>query len=833
MSEDIGPIRVRLEGEVDAFEQDMANAVEHLQAFENAAADLLTSSDQATDGVVDGMTDLADTSVDSMEQVVESVRKGGDALAEFDAQAQDMLRSMQSSISQTAQLLAVPMALLKRGSLQAWAAQEAATVKLTAALTVNEQAVDRLMPKYNEFANQMQIATTFGDSLTTSTMAQMHTMGVVSGHLEKATKAAMGLAAAYGMDLRTAGLLVARAQMGQTQMLVRYGIVLDEHLSKEEKFQQLLKIGEKNFKLNELQVESLQGALAQLSNRTGDVSEAWGQMMAEGLGLVSVTKSVEEHLRSVQSTLESLTPSQKSLVATLTTTAVVVPSVALGLQVLVRAKQLLYPATTKATMAMTLSNLTKQRSVSASAAAVIANGKLTASFVTLTAGAKAAAIAIGPFGWAAIAIGTASFAIVAHLEKANKQLEGTNEALGEINALFKDVRNASSALDLEKAVVQLHQMQIKYRQIAEDESRSNTERQHAAELAERTAKHLASISTHSERLLTNAIARGKAEKEVAEQTEKTKAITARLEAEDATHRQQQQQQQEIAEGHHHRLSKIEELRLRMAKEQAELQSAANKESIWAGVVKGLSEKGAPLETIQSAEADLTGRQQKRIDAQQVVEATQEELTAAERSLETHLKQVKAMDDAFQASKAQAVEEGKAALATHERRRALQEATTVEQKNNHHLKEALRYQEQLVAAQKHLRENEAAYLKMKQDGEESLARYQQVQQLLLQDTKAIAALELAIAEARDRVATAEPEEPEKGARGGGFFEAAQKGTAAFYRAQYQQTTSKPAPELEEAKKTAQNTKAAEEELRKINVLLQQTLDEQRQQTTEVW
>lgn len=63
-----------------------------------------------------------------------------------------------------------------------------------------------------------------------TSMAQMQNIARFSNvdTLKGATKAAIGLSAAFGIDLATAMDLIGKAAAGNTSMLGRYGIVLDE-----------------------------------------------------------------------------------------------------------------------------------------------------------------------------------------------------------------------------------------------------------------------------------------------------------------------------------------------------------------------------------------------------------------------------------------------------------------------------------------------------------------------------------------------------------------------------------------------------------------------------
>src|SRR5258706_4984112 len=72
------------------------------------------------------------------------------------------------------------------------------------------------------------------------------TIGKLSGEgLERATHAAIELSAATGRDLESSFMVLSRAAAGSTAMLARYGIVVDQGLTSQEKYQQALSIIER------------------------------------------------------------------------------------------------------------------------------------------------------------------------------------------------------------------------------------------------------------------------------------------------------------------------------------------------------------------------------------------------------------------------------------------------------------------------------------------------------------------------------------------------------------------------------------------------------------
>jgi hypothetical protein len=124
-------------------------------------------------------------------------------------------------------------------------------------------------------------------------MAYATNLGVTRDRLKEATKAAIGLAAKYKLDLQTAFMLIGRASKGQTQMLTRYGIVLGDTLTEQEKFNEILRLGAEAFGLATAEANTLQGSAEQLKNAWGDLKEAIG----EGLDIGDSFKSLADGIR--------------------------------------------------------------------------------------------------------------------------------------------------------------------------------------------------------------------------------------------------------------------------------------------------------------------------------------------------------------------------------------------------------------------------------------------------------------------------------------------------------------------------------------------------------
>ena len=200
-----------------------------------------------------------------------------------------------------------PIVAMAGVSVKAFAEEEDALNRLDAALTNTGSMAEGAMDRYRAFASEVQKATVYGDELIISTMAYGHNLGIQASQLEDAAKAAAGLAAKYKLDLNTAMMLLGRASQGNTMMLKRYGIQLDETLSPQEKFNQLLEIGAKNFGLAEAEARTTSGQLKQLKNQFGDLQEEIGAALAPSL------LAFVEKLKSVVTWFQKLSDGQKKM----------------------------------------------------------------------------------------------------------------------------------------------------------------------------------------------------------------------------------------------------------------------------------------------------------------------------------------------------------------------------------------------------------------------------------------------------------------------------------------------------------------------------------------
>jgi ABC-type transporter Mla subunit MlaD len=185
-----------------------------------------------------------------------------------------------SLLSATALIYGFVRAL--RATIKASAEQELAVRKLDAALSPLGDKAGAVSKELQEYAAALQQITSFGDETIIAGQALIASFTKNTEEIKGATKAALDLAAATGQSLQSAFLLLGRAAAGETSMLSRYGITLDEGIPKTEKFAAaLVKINEQFGGQAQAQAETFAGRMSQLGNAFGDLQEAIGDSITQ------------------------------------------------------------------------------------------------------------------------------------------------------------------------------------------------------------------------------------------------------------------------------------------------------------------------------------------------------------------------------------------------------------------------------------------------------------------------------------------------------------------------------------------------------------------------
>ncbi len=131
-----------------------------------------------------------------------------------------------------------------------------------------------------KYSSALQQVTMFGDETINSVIATMGAFGANEEQAKGLTEATLDLAAGLGIDLNTAGQLIAKTFGSSTNALSRYGVELESGLSQQERFIAITEgVKQKFGELSKLMAKTTKGQLAQTSNAFGDMQERLGEAL--------------------------------------------------------------------------------------------------------------------------------------------------------------------------------------------------------------------------------------------------------------------------------------------------------------------------------------------------------------------------------------------------------------------------------------------------------------------------------------------------------------------------------------------------------------------------
>lgn len=185
-----------------------------------------------------------------------------------------------------------------KDSIDAFGKQAEAVTKLNAVLKAQNQYTEDVSKKLQEQASALQAVTIFGDEATIAGQAFAISMGITADTVEKITPIVLDFASAMNIDLQTAFRVVGQAASGDTGMLKRYGIIVDESKLKSEGFNAILDVMQNNFKGVAQEVAKTgTGPLKQFNNQLGDLQELVGEALVPGLNsLIGTITNLGQHL---------------------------------------------------------------------------------------------------------------------------------------------------------------------------------------------------------------------------------------------------------------------------------------------------------------------------------------------------------------------------------------------------------------------------------------------------------------------------------------------------------------------------------------------------------
>lgn len=211
--------------------------------------------------------------------------KGGDEVKKQSAEINKNVSETKEIFSKLGTLLTVGIVAKGFSNLiKSYAAQEEATIKLNSALRTQGIVSEEISKSFLNQAAALQKITLFGDEATIAGQAFALSMGISADTVQKITPIVLDFASAMGVDLQTAFRIMGQAAAGETGLLKRYGIIIDEDELKTKGFNAVIETMQKNFEgTAEAVAKSGVGPMKQFANTIGDVKERLGKDLAPSL----------------------------------------------------------------------------------------------------------------------------------------------------------------------------------------------------------------------------------------------------------------------------------------------------------------------------------------------------------------------------------------------------------------------------------------------------------------------------------------------------------------------------------------------------------------------
>ena len=185
-------------------------------------------------------------------------------------------------------------------AINAYRKQESAEISLANALRAHGEAVDKLMPKLKRVASAIQDQTGKGDEAVLSLMAQIKNLGITGDALEDATKGAMGLSKALGLNMTSAARYAALALQGEYTVLQRYIPALRAAKTEGEKAAIVNDMMAKGYQQLQADLGTTAGRWGELKGRIGDTLEKIGEAIIKGANLTGVMAGWSEAIKKFQ-----------------------------------------------------------------------------------------------------------------------------------------------------------------------------------------------------------------------------------------------------------------------------------------------------------------------------------------------------------------------------------------------------------------------------------------------------------------------------------------------------------------------------------------------------
>jgi len=197
---------------------------------------------------------------------------------------QKLMQGLKAGWLGAAAAVAVVAGTIKK-TLTLFAEQERAEKTLAAAMKQAGTFTEEAFQHNLKYASSLQKMTTFGDEAILSVQKMLTNFGIEGETMDKLTKATLDLAAAKGMDLKSAADIVAKSVGSSTNALSRYGIEVTGAAGSTARANQAFDNITKLFGgAAAAEVDTFSGKIKQLSNTYGDILELVGGEIAGSSG---------------------------------------------------------------------------------------------------------------------------------------------------------------------------------------------------------------------------------------------------------------------------------------------------------------------------------------------------------------------------------------------------------------------------------------------------------------------------------------------------------------------------------------------------------------------
>lgn len=226
---------------------------------------------------IDPFRKQIDTAKSVVARFAQQASASVDGLREKFSRLGDIGRELSTKL--TAPILAAGIFALKEAG-----EEENTLARLSAALNMAGDVSAGAANKFSEFNTAIAASVPISKDALLSAQSLGASIGGFTGDaLKQASVAAIGLSEKLGIDLETAMRAISKAARGNTTVLQRMGLAIDDNLSPSEKFNQVIQQGTAAFSLAESKANTLFGRLIMLKESIEDAAEPWGRAITPAI----------------------------------------------------------------------------------------------------------------------------------------------------------------------------------------------------------------------------------------------------------------------------------------------------------------------------------------------------------------------------------------------------------------------------------------------------------------------------------------------------------------------------------------------------------------------